>query len=90
MRIPQFGAPETELRPELDEQDSLSVKEKDINRGRGSCRAGKASRNEEIVIEVVTSMQSRYLVAITLGTFTGEAAQGSQHGGLVAAPIEIS
>jgi hypothetical protein len=28
MRIPQFGAPETELRPELDEQDSLSVKEK--------------------------------------------------------------
>ena len=28
MRIPQFGAPETERRPELDEQDSLSVKEK--------------------------------------------------------------
>ena len=28
MRIPQFGAPETELRHELDEQDSLSVKEK--------------------------------------------------------------
>lgn len=27
-------------------------------------------------------MQSRYLVAITLGTLTGEAAQGSQHGGL--------
>lgn len=27
-RIPQFGVSQTELRPELDEQDSLSVKEK--------------------------------------------------------------
>lgn len=28
MRMPQLGASETELRPELDQQDSLSVKEK--------------------------------------------------------------